>query len=455
MVRGRASGDEMGRPCRGFGIQSFVRDDGGYTTLAMAVALLVSLTLAFGTAAAQWSMARAADVQEVADAAAMAGENCVASFSTVAQALDACVLTMGLTGTVVCGAGLVVAAIPPLQAKSVAIMNVGKKVLDARQRFATSSAKGLKKLEGALPALVMANSASCVAANARDGMGYVGMAIPFPQQSKSDYSFLDDDLDGDEMVEDAEELAEASKRKEEAHQRAEEAKERAWRADNVNDPMCLQSRASTLAGLDGGLNPYYPSKDVWTFEYARVRAHNYYARRYVQEPEAGGTTDELQRSCARKQFYGYAYEMVGLMSCVDTEDAVSMQLEVLPHNTDMIRPTRLYTDVVWPCTSEEVGVVLHCSLACPAALGPYVGNASLASVDDGSVYRCDECLMDAHAMGNVASASTNINNGFEHYWRIVVEASQEYERARKEEIEAEKKMKKAAEDGRDAFDRAM
>ena len=452
---GRAFGDRRGRRRLALGIGAFVRDDGGYTTLAMAVALLVSLTLAFGTAAAQWSLARSADVQEVADATALAGENCVASFSTVAQTLDACVLTIGLTGVVTCGAGLVVAAIPPLQGKSVAIMDAGRKVLEARQRFARSAARGLKKLEDALPALIMANSASCASANSGGGVSYVGMAVPFPEKSQSDFSFLEADLDSEEMEEDARELAEESAKKEEAHKRAEAAKERAWRADNVNDPMCMWSRAQSLAGMDSALNPRYASMDGWTFEYARIRARNYYARRYALEPQTGATPDELQRSCARKQFYGYAYEAVGRMSCVDTVDEVSMNLDVLPHNTDMVRPTRLYTDTVWPCTSEEGGVVLHCSLACPAAMGPFVGNASLASIDQGATKRCETCLMDVKAMGNVASASTNIDNGFEHYWRIVVEASKEYEPARREEIEAERAMKKAAEEGRDAFDKAM
>lgn len=456
MVRGRRSGADPVRAHRGFGIQAFVRDDGGYTTLAVAVSLLMSLTLAFGVAAAFWSSSRAADVQEVADASAMAGTNCVAAYSTVAQVVDACVLSMGLTGIVVCGAGLVISAIPPLQAKSVAVMKSGRSILEARKKFAKSASKGLQKLEGALPALIMSNAASCVAANSVGGISYVGTAIPFPQESKSDFSFLEDDVDAEEMEEDAEELAEASERKEEAHERAEAAKEVAWHADNVDDPMCLQSRASTLAGIGGSLNPYYPSPDLWEFEYARIRARNYYLRRYVQENPTGGSIDQLQRSAAREQFFGYAYEYVGTMSCVDTEDYVRIQLDILPHNTSMIRETRLYTDTVWPCTyEEELGSTLHCSLDCPAALGPYDGNASLWAIDAGLVNRCDVCEMDAHAMGNVANASTNIDNGFEHYWRIVVEASKDYQQAREDEIAAEKEMKKAAEEGRSAFDEAM
>ena len=464
-MRGRQFGDRNVRPvfCRGsvrvekgrVGLGWFLDDEGGFTSLAMALALLLSVTLALGTAAAHWSMARAADVQEVADATAMAGSNCVAAFSTVAQVLDACVLTMGLAGVVVCGAGLVVAAIPPLQAKAPAIMKVGKSVLQARQKFSKSAAAGLKKLEVALPALIMANSASCAAANGADGVGYVGMAVPFPTTSQSDWSFLDDDLDADEMEQEAKELGAASKRKDQAHKKAEAAKERAWRADNVNDPLCLWSRASSLAGLNGALNRHYPSVDTWEFEYARVRAHNYYGVRYAHEPCSGDTPDALQRSCARKQFYGYAYEAVGRMSCTDTDTVVKMDLDVLPHTTAMVRDTRLYTDVVWPCTQEEQGRTLHCSLACPGVAGAYAGNASLADVDRGGALLCPVCRMDARAMGNVADASTNIDNGFEHYWRIVVEASRAYEAARLAEIAAEKDMQKAADEGKSAFDKAM
>lgn len=450
----RCGADAAGLP-RGLGIQAFVNDQGGYTTLAMAVALLVSLTLVFGTAAAQWSLARAADVQEVADATAMAGENCVAAYSTVAQVLDACVLTMGLAGTLVCGAGLVVAAIPALQAKSAAIMGMGRQILEARKDFSRSAARGLKTLEEALPALIMANSASCAAANSTGGMSYVGMAVPFPQESASDFSFLEDGLDADEMEGDAADLAEASRRKDEAHKRANKTKARAWRADNVDDPRCLHSRAATLAGLGGALNPRYASPEAWQFEYARLRARNYYARRYAGERPANGGVEELQRSAARTQFFGYAYEALGKMSCTDTQDAVSMRLDVLPHTTQMVRATRLYTDQVWPCSAEEGTTTLHCSLACPGATGPFVGNASLSAIDGGGVRMCGTCRMDARAMGNVASASTNIDNGFEHYWRIVVEASRDYERARKDEIAAEREMRQAAERGKGAFDRAM
>ena len=53
---GRALGPTVG---------AFVDDEGGYTTVAVAVALLVSLSLVFGAAAAQWVGARSAEVQQV------------------------------------------------------------------------------------------------------------------------------------------------------------------------------------------------------------------------------------------------------------------------------------------------------------------------------------------------------------------------------------------------------
>ncbi len=440
---------------RRWGVGWFVRSDGGYTTVAIAVALLVSLSLIFGMAAAQWSLARSADVQEVADAAALAGESCVAAYARVVQAVDACVLTLGIAGIVVCGAGLVVAGIPALQAKSVAILRLGHQILKARDDFSRSAEQGLARYEEVLPALVMASSASCVAANGSGGIRYVGMAVPYPQTSRAGRTDLPDGPDDSELQQRAEQLAEASARKQRAHERAERAKERAWRADNVEDPRCLWSRAATLAGLSGTLNPRYDHPSTWEFEFARLRAHNYYVTRASREAPANGGTEELQRSAARARFFDYAVEALGRMSCTDEEDQVDMDLEVLPHTTRTVMETRLYTDVVWPCSHEEEGRTLHCSLACPGVRGPSSGAASLADIDAGGVLRCETCRMDARAMGNVADASTNIDNGFEHYWRIVVESSDDYERARKDEIEAEREMRELAEEGADAFDHAI
>ncbi len=58
-------------------------------------------------------------------------------------------------------------------------------------------------------------------------------------------------------------------------------------------------------------------------------------------------------------------------------------------------------------------------------------------------------------LGRAAAASTSIENGFEHWWREVVEASKDYQKAKKEEVEARKQLKEKAEQGSDMFKRAI
>ena len=466
MVRGSRCGLER---CV-LSVATFRDGDGGYTTVAVAVALLVTLALVFSAAAGEWALARSADVQEVADATALAGENCVAAFSTVVQVVDACVLSMGLTGLVVSAAGLVVSAVPGLQAHAPGILDVGKSILNARRDFSTTALQGLQHLERALPALIMANSASCVSANCTGGIEYFGCAVPFPEESQSDYSALTDTLEVNEVEDSAKRLAEATAQKERALERANEAKQRAWRADCVDDPMCMRSRAETLAGLNGAANPNYPLASEWRFSFACQRARNYYLTRASNEAPWSSDPEELSRSAARQAFYEYAYDAICNATCIETDEQTSLWLPELPHTSATVRDTSLYTDLRWPCTEivvetgegggegavEDVGVVtLHSTLACPAAEGPCVCYASLAQLEEGGVERCDVCGMDVSVMGSVADASTNIDNGFEHYWRIVVQASRDYQEARDDARYAEARMQELAEDGASAFDQAI
>lgn len=63
--------------------------------------------------------------------------------------------------------------------------------------------------------------------------------------------------------------------------------------------------------------------------------------------------------------------------------------------------------------------------------------------------------MDVGKLGRVAAASTSINNGFEHHWRIIVEASEEYEAARNRQAEAETRSKELAREGEGLFSEAI
>lgn len=456
---GRGGGRAIPRRRRRPGVGTFLDDEGGYTTIALVVAMLVSVTLVFGTAAAAWSQARAADVQQVADAAALAGENAVAGFTTVAQVSDACVLSMGIAGVVTLGAGLVLAAIPPAAAASEEVIQTGRTLLEDRRNFATSAAEGLQRLEAALPAIVMANASSCISANCAGAMEYSGTAVPCPLQSETDYSFLEKEAEEtseaeEELDENAEQLREAAEEKKEAEDRASEARERAWRADCVNDPKCLRERAGTLAGLSGAYNPNYESAAAWRFGYALRRATNYYRVRVRTERRASSSPREMSRSAARKRFYRYALEQLGKATCVEEGESVEVDLPVFPHNTDQVRGTTLVTESVWPCTDEPEGRTLHCSRDCPGATGASAGKASLAQVG-AEVRECDRCHMSVATMGSVANASTNIDNGFEHYWRIIAEAGDDYTQAKEDEAAAEKKLEDAAERGEDLFDEAI
>lgn len=452
MRSGSRYGGERGAPA----LALFRDDEGGFTTVAVAVSLLLSLTLVFGSASALWVGAKSSEVQRVADASAMAGQNAVAAFSTVVQVLDACSLSMGLTGLVVLGAGLVVSCVPGLSAMGAQVTQAGSSILEARRSFVSSASEGLETLEDALPLLVVANSASCVAANSQGGVSYTGCALPLPAESESDYSALKVDVDKDELEDLSEKMQEASDDQAEAQARADEAAERGWRADCVASPRCLRERASTLAGLSDSENPDYATVDDWTFAAPLLRARNYYAARLASATVEGSTGEEITDSACRRAFYEYALRQVEAGSYVENEDgSVSIDLPSLPRNASQTRETELYTDSMWPCTIEAGTRTLHSSLLCPGATGEESGTASLSELEAGGLSSCDECHMDITDMGRVASASTSIDNGFEYYWREIVEAAEEYEAAMQDVAEAQSRAKELAEEGTEAFEEAL
>ena len=429
-------------------------DERGYTSLAVALALLLSLTLVFAAAASTWAMSRSAEIQEVADAAALSGNNVVAAFTTTAQVLDACVLTLGLTGLAIMACSLVLACVPGLEAAAEAVLNAGREVLTLRGDFARSAARGLKTFEAVLPALVVANSASCVAANA-GGTAYLGCAVPVPTTSNSDYGALEAIDDAREVGESAERLTELTKQSEEARKKAKDALERGWRAD-CGSPRSMWERADTLSVLSVSANPYYPSTQGWNFGVPLARARAYYAARYVSEKPLATDMESITDSCCRREFYSYALDQVRQGHYRENADGtVSLNLPSLPHNTQEVRLTSLYTTKSWPCTWENGERVLHSTHDCPNASGEDAGNASLLELEAGFVSRCLACEMTAVCMGKVAAASTSIDNGFEHWWREVVEASKDYEAAQNEYVKTQTEVRQEAQSASDLFEQAL
>lgn len=434
----------------------FVDDEGGYTSVAFAIALLLSFTMVFSLAAAAWTLSRSADVQAVADAAALSATSVVGSYSTVVQTLDACVQTLGIAGMLMTGAGMIALAVPGAAAAGEASLTDGLDLLRARKHLVESASAGMEKIEAALPLLVMAESASAIDAASTERIGYVGLAVPYPLASHSDFSHVGEEVD-DEGIEDAAgQLSDASQKCSKAKADADAAKEEAWRADCVDDPSCLRSRASKLAGLADPLNPLYPSPESWTFGAPLARARSYYAARISEEAPAGDGIEEERKSAIRHAFYAYAEQEMQEGSYEELPDgAVEIDLPALPHNAEETKASGLYQKSIWPVSEEGAGKVLHATISCPGAKGAGAGTASLADLDAGTVQECPVCQMNLKEMGQVASATTNTTSGFEHYWRIIQEASERYRRARQEEQDADSETREAAQDNASRFDEAM
>ncbi len=456
-----ATGSEV-RQCLArprLGLDAFIDEERGSTTLAAAVAILVSLTLVFGLANVTWVSSRAADVQAVADAGALAGMNALAEYVTAAQLVDSLVLSMGLVGLATMGVGLVLSAMPGIGAAGPPVVAAASQVLEARADLARSAALGLERLEDAVPFLMAANSLTTIRANATDDGGFIGLAIPFPLESETDFGLLEQGDASDAATSagaSSEAIDELERQAEDARRAADDALELGWRADCGGDPLCLSERAATLAGLAGVLNPVYPSVEGWDFGVPIDRACAYYQARVAQETPDSSDPLELTRSRARAAFYGYALELVRQSSfSQDAEGYVVCDLRELPANTDDVRGTRLYTDAVWPCTTQPEGRTIHSDASCPGATGPAAGLGSLAEQEAGALATCPICQFTVVDVGRAPSASTNIDNGFEHYWREVVRASKEYEAARNEQVERERAARDEAENARDRFAEAL
>lgn len=455
-MAGLASGAEGARrPEPGIGMFC---DEGGSTTIAAAVAVLVALTLVFGLANVQWTASRGADVQAVADAGALAGMNAVSSYVTIAQVLDALVLSMGLIGLATMAVGLVLSAIPVVDAAGPPVLAAASKVFSARTKLSQSCARGLQRLEGALPYAVAANGFLTVRANATPQGSYVGVAVPYPLEGASDFGeLLEDGVEqtASDAVGSGERVDELSKQAALAEEAAKDALERAWEAD-CGGEVSMRERAFALAGLSGSLNPAYPSSAGWTFDVAIRRGRAYYEARLAQEAPEGGGVEEQVRSAARRAFYEYALSQLQASSFVQTaEGAVVCDLRPLPSNVAQTRDSGLYGERRWPCTVEGGRPTIHAFARCPGASGPSWGNGSVAQADAGELAVCPVCSFDVTDLGRVAAASTPIDNGFEHYWRIVVEESQIYQACKDEALSKLEEAKREGERSVDLFRQAL
>ncbi len=423
----------------------------GFSTVGMAIALLLTLALIFTAARVYEVNTASAQVQEVADAAALAAENTVGEFYIAASICDAVILSLSLTMVCSLGLGVVCACIPPTEGLSKAFIDAAKQLKESRDSFYESARQSLEKIAEALPFLATVKAQEVFAANSTSGARYQGIAIlqPWEMEKGSEYSFNESDETLAKVDERQEKLREDARKAEEAAQRANEWKQRAYEHDSGSqDSYCMYERAAKLAGMSGLQNPFFSTVDTWNFSAALERAKAYYQVRYQREAPQGSSVDEQANSALRKRFYAYAQTEVGKGYVHETDGSFDALFPLLPRNTDELRATTLYLDAVYPKSVDASGVmVMHAWEGCPgAAQGSSLGLGCIQEIDSVSGYvPCPYCKFTPSSMGKVAAASSSIENGFEYHYNEVAKAAAEYQKARAELDPISGKVKEEAE----------
>ena len=439
---------------RRLGVDAFI-EDGAYTTLAAAVSILLVMVLLFSSTSAVWSMSRAGDTQAAADATAMAGANVVSSYHTAATVVDASILSLGLTGFVVTGVGLAATLVPGAQAAG-QMVDAGVRIIKMRNEFASSTSRGLKTLEDALPWLVAANGARACSAQSSESVEFSGSAMAVPRESASEFPALEgSEIETEEIEAGADELDQAATDLARANEKAAQKKEAAWLVDCGREGANMQERAASLSGLSAAENPDYASSLTWEPMVALGRTRAYYRWRRDHDEPVGSGVEARADAAARHAFYTYACEEFADARVEEVDGRMAASVPMLPRNTEEVKGTRLYTDARWPSSYESQGLTLHFGSSCPGATGAVGPSLSLQSIDASAAHECEVCKFSVTDVGKAPAASTSIDNGYEYHLREFTRALQEYADARNEQLEQERRAKSKAQGVSDAFEDAI
>lgn len=452
--RHEGRGPASGCPARR-GIDLFI-EDGAYTTVASAVAMLMTIALLFSAALGTWSAARSGDAQVSADATALAGANVVSSYHTAAMVVDASLLSLGLAGFSMMGVGAVGMFAPGVQEAAVKTLDTGVELIKLRNEFSVSASRGLQKLESSLPFLVAANATRTCSAQGSGATRYAGSALAVPSTSASSFPALDGaQIDVSGMEGASEDLKSAAEELSRAAEESAREKEGAWLADCGSDGRNMQERAERLSGLSADENPDYASSMTWDPNVGIDRARAYYRWRFDHDEPEGQGVEARADAAARHAFYGYALELLEDARVVERDGVITSTLDLLPKNTEEARRTSLYTDAVWPSSHEGRGLTLHFSESCPGSRGPKGQPLALAQIEEGSALECDACRFGIGDVGKVPAASTSIDNGFEYHLRAFTIALDEYVSARQRELDEQARAAEQAERTGDEFEQAI
>lgn len=435
-------------------------DEHGFTTVSMVLALLITLSLIFAAAQVYRVGSVSAEVQNVADAAALSAESQVAEFVLVVRLCDAVSLTLSLTGLTLMGLGIVALCTPATAPVSEKLIDAGTKALRARDKFVDRASEALNKIQRALPFFAAACAANVAHANDGDSTGshYLGVALLVPEDAEDVRGTSDESADKvtQDVSDQADDIRKAAKEADEVAKEANEAKLRAFMHDCGNDPnYCMYERASTLASLPPSENPRYSSVDTWTFSVALDRARAYYAARAAIEAPADGSVEEQARSALRARFYAYAIRQLDGAYVHETEDTFEAHFPHFPRNTDQMRETELYTEAVYPVSLGENGsFVMHAYNGCPG-IDAIVGSGSIQQMEQEPYDECPFCGFKASSLGSVAAASSNIENGFEYHYEQVALEAENYQKAREKGAPASKEVKRRVDDLLDELENAL
>lgn len=436
-------------------MRALFRDEGGFTQVGVVVALLLALALLTTSVQVYRVNAEAGEIQFSADAGALAAENVVGEYYLIARGVDAAVLSLSLFALTVYVVAFIATVVPGGQAVGARLLEVGRRVADFRHSFSRTCSRALEATEKALPFLAAIDSAKVVSQNSTQHSTYYGFALILPLTGESDFPEDDADEALEELDEDAGNVHEQSDEALEAVETMKDAKHRAYMADCGSSPgYCQYERASKLAGGSVAYNPYYASEDLWQFEVALDRARAYYAVRLQQEsPESYGD-DEIGESVARKALYAYEVEQLqGAYVSLDEQGVLHASFPELPHNSDQVRESPLYTARSYPVSSDGV---LHASEGCSAFQASFgTGYGSVADAESGLYGTCPACEFSTSTLGRTAAISHNAENGFEYHYEIIAQEARRYAEASRTYEAETRESRDAISDAIDTFKKAV
>lgn len=430
-------------------LEQNLHDEKGFSTVGVALALLITLALIFTAAQVYEIESVSADIQEVADVAALAAENVVGEYYVVGLVCDAMALSLSLSSLCCLGLSIAAACTPVTATLSETLWQTAQKLKRSQTSFVERAQDALERLKLVLPLAAAAKAKSVIDANSgvRGGASYTSIAVLVPWQTDpleaTEHRISDDAFQEAEEKRDT--IKDLGEKAEEAAHDANAFKEAAYRFDSSSESSyCMYERAKTLAHLDAHENPYYASAETWDFDVALARAQAYYRARTQIEAPSDGSVAERARSALRKKLYQYASEELAKGYVERTTESFEAYFPRLPKNTDEMKRTTLYTDACYPISVSTQGKrVLHAFEGCPAyAQGTKAGHGSLAQADGNAAFeKCPQCQFDATSMGSVASASSSIDNGFEYHYLKVADLAASYQDAYQRANESSQELK--------------